>query len=87
VIWSWISFASGYVVGGMSGILVLGVFIAGGKGEAAVESARPPELKAHNSVVKFDVVHSARNAAPALRQPATNSLSNDSSGELGYSPD
>jgi len=69
VIWSWISFASGYIVGGMSGILVLGVFIAGSKGEAAVDSVLPPELKAHNSVVKFDVVQGARKAAPALHQP------------------
>jgi hypothetical protein len=89
VIWSWMSFASGYVLGGLSGILVLGIFIVGSKGEAAAESPMAPEILASNSVVKFDLVQSARKTAPGSvsRRPATSPLSDDSGAGLGYSPE
>lgn len=66
--WSWISFALGYIVGGLSGILVLGIFIVGSRGESESDASIPPQAKTRNSVVKFDVPQNARQAAPASRQ-------------------
>jgi hypothetical protein len=67
VIASWISFAAGYVLGGLSGIMVLGFFIAGSRGESIGEVPRSAETKTHNSVVKFDLVPNT-GAASASRQ-------------------
>jgi len=77
------------LLGGLSGIVVLGIFIVGSRGEAAAESPMPPDTMAHNSVVKFDLVQSARKMGPGAvsRRPAANPLSDDSSGGLGYSPE
>jgi hypothetical protein len=69
MIWSWVTFATGYILGGISGILVLGIFIVGSRGESTTEAAIPPETKNHNSVVKFDLTQNARMTGPALRHP------------------
>lgn len=69
MIWSWMSFGVGYILGGISGILVLGIFIAGSKGETEPGVAVPRESKTHNSVVRLDSAQNGRKAAPSSRQP------------------
>jgi hypothetical protein len=53
VIWSWASFAVGYVVGGFSALLLLGLFAVGGRADR-VENEEPPQRPNRSVVVDMN---------------------------------
>jgi hypothetical protein len=59
VIWSWASFAAGYVVGGFSALLLLGLFAVGGRADR-VEDEEPPQKPDRNVVVEMNNSKSSR---------------------------
>jgi len=63
--WTWASFAVGYVLGGISGILVLGIFMVGARGET--RSDGPPENSVRNPVVGISSAQNARKAGPGAK--------------------
>jgi hypothetical protein len=60
--WAWASFAIGYTLGGLSGVLVLGFFMVGGRGETAEETPIPARPSMADTVVKFDPAQAQRKA-------------------------
>jgi len=61
MIWSWLSFAVGYVVGGLSALLVLGFFAIGGRDDGPDRIAQLPPKPNRNVVVPLDDLRTARN--------------------------
>ena len=66
--WSWISFAAGYVLGGLSGLVVLGLFVGGSKGEPSSEPQPSPRDSSQNSVVRLETSNGARKNPPNSRR-------------------
>lgn len=67
--WSWLSFAAGYLLGGLSGLVVLGLFVGGSKGEPSSETQVPPKDTSQNSVVRLETSNGARKNPRNARRP------------------
>jgi hypothetical protein len=68
--WAWVSFAMGYALGGVSGALVIGIFMVGGRGETADETPLTARPAMADTVVKFDPAQAQRKAQLAHQSEA-----------------
>jgi hypothetical protein len=71
--WSWLSFAAGYLLGGLSGLVVLGLFVGGSRGEPTSETQVPPREPSQNSVVRLETSNGARKNPTKARRPELSS--------------
>lgn len=53
MIWSWLSFATGYLIGGVSALLGLGLFLVGGRVDTADDTVRVPRPPVHNTGLRL----------------------------------